>query len=96
MAIANLPLLARLMPSFTHQTSFIYRREKIYARLLAKFKTDNGVEPTEAEIVPLRKQAAEIADQIIGASVPGRGHTSDTAQSSYSLISCSMAIVAKQ
>ena len=45
-----------------------------------KFKMDNRVEPTDDEIVQLRKQASEIADQLIGASVPGRGHCTDIAQ----------------
>lgn len=62
------------MHSFPNQTtSFVFGREKIYGRLLTKFKLDNGADPTEDEIVTLREQAAEISDQIIGASSPHRG-----------------------
>ena len=69
------------MHSFPNQTtSFIFGREKIYGRLLTKFKSDNGADPTEEEIVTLREQAAEISDQIIGASSLSWGHFTDLTQ----------------
>jgi hypothetical protein len=75
------------MHLFTNQSlSFIFGREKIYGRLVTKFKLDNGADPTEDEIVTLREQAAEISDQIIGASAPYRGYITVAGGVVYSML----------
>ena len=59
--------------------------------MLTKFKLDNGADPTEEEIVTLREQAAEISDQIIGASSPYRGYSSLNLTEGTALMLCGVA-----